>query len=374
MGQNSTASKEKNNTSTPIRWGEFRDQALEKEFYNAEITRNLNYVKFTMLVAGMVYFLFIIPEYFLITDVNDFRAIFINRSVVLVAMFCLYFKVKRDTRYDTLIYWFTALEILISISFIFISNQFPNPDILIQAFGVMIIILVIFLINNRWLFSVFTALFISIGYFVFVAISFTDINISEFLAAMIHIAIVIFLSSISSYSVNYYKRIQYLHNIELVKMAETDALTGIYNKAKFNQEYAQMADNAKARSRDLAVIMFDIDDFKAVNDNFGHLVGDQVLKELTALVRRNINKTDILARWGGEEFVIILPDSQLEEALKVAQRLRMIISEHPFHITGAITCSFGVGSFKHDDTVDTLLHRVDERLYRAKKSGKNRVE
>ncbi|PKM70856.1 MAG: hypothetical protein CVU92_11455 [Firmicutes bacterium HGW-Firmicutes-17] len=167
---------------------------------------------------------------------------------------------------------------------------------------------------------------------------------------------------------------QYLHNIELVKIAETDALTGIYNKAKFNQEYARLADHAKATSLNLAVIMFDIDDFKAINDNFGHLVGDQVLKELTAIVRRNINKTDIFARWGGEEFVIILPNSQLEEAMKVAQRLRMIVSEHQFQTTGQITCSFGVGSFKHDDTLDTLLHRVDERLYRAKKSGKNRVE
>lgn len=366
--------KEKNSLSTPIHLGEFRDKALEKAFYNAEIAKNINYVKFTILVAGIVYFLFIIPEYFLIKNVNDFMAIFINRSVVLAAMFFLYFKVKRDKTYFSLIYWFTASEILISLSFIYISNLFPNPDILIQAFGVMVIILAIFLINNRWLFSIFTSLFIGISYFVFVAVSFTDVNISEFLAAMIHILIVIFLSSVSSYGVNYHKRIQYLHNLELVKMAENDALTGIYNKAKFNQEYARLADRARETSGNFAVVMFDIDDFKAVNDNFGHLVGDQVLKELTAMIRSHINKTDIFARWGGEEFVIILPDIQRAEAVEVAERLRTIVADHPFETTGQITCSFGVASFKNGDDLDMVLHRVDERLYRAKKSGKNRVE
>lgn len=374
MGKNHTVDSKKNNTGTPIFWGEFRDRALEKEFYNAEIARNLNYVTFTILVVALVYFLFIIPEYFLINDGDDFMTIFVIRSMILVAMLCLYFKVKRETRYDSLIYWFTGLEILISMSFIYISNLFPNPNILIQAFGVMIIILAIFLINNRWLFSLFTALFVSVGYFVFVAVSLSDINVSEFLAAMIHIWIVIFLSSISSYSVNYYKRIQYLHNRELVKMAETDALTGIYNKAKFNQEYARLADAARVVAGNLAVIMFDIDDFKAVNDNFGHLVGDQVLKELTTIVRRNLDDTAIFARWGGEEFVIILPDLPLTAALETAQRLRNIVSEHHFESIGPLTCSFGVSAFKNGDTLDAPLHRVDERLYLAKNFGKNRVK
>jgi len=374
MEHHNTVGTKKNNASGPLQWGQFRDKTLEKEFYNAEIARNINYVLFTILIAAIVYFSFIIPEYFLITAADDFRAVFINRSVVLAAMLFLYFKVRRDTRYESLIYWFTGLEILIAMSFIYISNQIPNPNILIQAFGVMIIILAIFLINNRWLFSIFTALFVSIGYFVFVGVSFTEINRSDFLAAIIHIVIVIVLSSISSYSVNYYKRIQYLHTIELIKMAETDALTGIDNKAKFNQEYARLADSVTATARNLAVIMFDIDDFKAINDRFGHLIGDQVLQELTGIVRRNINQSDLFARWGGEEFVIILPDSQREEAMVVARRLQQIIAEHRFETAGQVTCSFGVAAFKNGDNLDTVLHRVDERLYLAKKLGKNRVE
>lgn len=365
--------KEKKHKSSPIHLGEFRDKALEKEFYNAEIKKNLKYVTFTILVAGFVYFLFIIPECFLIKNTNDFTSILINRSVIFALMLFLYFKVKQDKEYFSLIYWFTAYEILISISFIYISNKFTSPDLLIQAFGVMIIILAIFLINNRWLYSIFTSLFLSIGYFAFAAFSYNNVPFSEFSAAIVHILIIIFLSSISSYSINYYKRIQYLNNIELLTMAENDSLTGIYNKAKFNKEYARLADRAKQKNTCMSVVMFDIDDFKSINDHYGHLVGDAILIELTAIVRRNIHQSDIFARWGGEEFVLIFPDMRLHQAIELTERLRKAISEHSFEKNGHVTCSFGVTAFEKDDDLDKVLKGADERLYMAKNSGKNRV-
>lgn len=365
--------KEKNNNSSPIYLGEFRDKALEKEFYNTDITRNLKYVKFTIFIAGIVYFLFIIPEYFLIKDPHDFIAVLINRSVIFALMIFLYFKVKRDKEYYSLIYWFTAYEILISLSFLYIANKIPSPDFLIQAFGLMIIILAIFLINNRWLYSIFTSLFVSISYFVFAACCFTDVSFSEFSAAIVHILIVIALSSISSYSINYYKRIQYLNNIELLKMAENDSLTGIYNKAKFNKEYERLADSATAKNDYFAVVMFDIDNFKGINDRYGHLVGDVILIELTDIIKRNIHQSDIFARWGGEEFVLIFPDMQLHQAIELTRRLRKVIAEHSFEKGEHITCSFGVAAFAKDDDLNKVLQLVDERLYMAKKLGKNRV-
>ena len=101
---------------------------------------------------------------------------------------------------------------------------------------------------------------------------------------------------------------------------------------------------------------------------------DSYQLQLTGIVRRNINQSDLFARWGGEEFVIILLDSQREEAMVVARRLQQIIAEHRFETAGQVTCSFGVAAFKNGDNLDTVLHRVDERLYLAKKLGKNRVE
>ncbi len=365
--------KGKNNSSS-IYLAEFRDKALEKEFYNAEITKNLNYIKFTILIAGSVYFLFIIPEYFLIKDATFFISICINRSVVFVLLMFLYIKVSRDKTHFSLIYWFTAYEILISLSFIYVSNQFPEPDFLIQSFGVMIMVLTIFLINNRWLYSVFTSLFVSIGYFIFATTCFNDVPFAKFSAAVVYILIVIVLSSISSYSINYYKRIQYQNTIELLKMAENDALTGIYNKAKFNLEYARLAEWAEQQNTCLAVVMFDIDDFKEVNDHYGHLAGDMVLTELTKIICKNIFQSDLFARWGGEEFVLIFPDVQLKQAIERTEQLRAIIAENLFGKIGQVTCSFGVAVFEKGDDLEKVLQRSDECLYLAKNLGKNIVK
>jgi diguanylate cyclase (GGDEF)-like protein len=370
-GVNRKMDKEKN--TAPIHFGEFRDKSLEKEFYNAEIKKKLKYIKFVILVVSAVYFSFIIPEYFLIKNSNDFMAVLINRSVIVGLMMLLYFKVARTKEYFPLIYWFTAYEILISLSFLYISNKFSAPDFLIQAFGVMIIILAIFLMNNRWVYSIFASLFISTGFFLFAAFNFTDIPFSQFSAAIVDIAMVIALSSISVYSISYYRRIQYLNIIELLKMAENDALTGIYNKAKFNREYTRLADRVQQNNAYLAVIMFDIDNFKGINDQYGHLAGDAVLTDLADIVSKNIRQSDVFARWGGEEFVLIFPDVQLHQASEMTERLRMSIAEHLFDKCGQVTCSFGVSVFVKDDDLEKVLQRADERLYLAKNSGKNRV-
>ncbi|MBC3888576.1 diguanylate cyclase [Acetobacterium paludosum] len=361
------------NKNALIHLGEFREEALEKKFNDAEIIRNLNYVKFTILIVALVYFIFIIPEYFILKDTNDFISVLICRCIIVALLIILYFKVSRDRKFDSLIYWVTAYEVIISLSFIYISNKFPAPDFMIQSFSVMVMILAIFLINNRWLYSIFTSLFISIGYFVFAALSFEDVSSSEFIAAVFHIMLVVLLSSIASYSINYYKRIQYLNNIELIRMAEHDPLTGIYNKAKFNKEYTGLEDRGKQNNAHLSIVMFDIDNFKEINDQYGHLTGDAVLVDLTGLIGKHIRNSDLFIRWGGEEFVLTFPDTPLLQATEISEKLRGLISDHSFEKIGHLSCSFGVATYREGDDLDSVIRRADERLYLAKRSGKNKV-
>jgi diguanylate cyclase (GGDEF)-like protein len=119
--------------------------------------------------------------------------------------------------------------------------------------------------------------------------------------------------------------------------------------------------------------MFDIDHFKTINDTWGHLVGDQVLIELVRVVSRHVRTADVLARWGGEEFVILLPQSRLDQAQQLAEKLRRLISETPFDPVGRITSSFGVTEYHPPETADAWLDRADRALYRAKTDGRNRV-
>lgn len=161
---------------------------------------------------------------------------------------------------------------------------------------------------------------------------------------------------------------------ELTILSSTDYLTKLNNRKeidsllKLNEEiYINCKD-------DFSVILLDVDDFKMVNDTFGHLVGDDVLINISNILSKFTRKTDSVGRWGGEEFIIICPKTNLEEASKLAENLRDKISKYIFDKVGNKTASFGVVSYKEDDTLTELLSRVDDAMYLAKSKGKNRVE
>ncbi len=124
----------------------------------------------------------------------------------------------------------------------------------------------------------------------------------------------------------------------------------------------------------LALVIFDVDHFKQVNDVHGHQAGDAVLVGISRYVSGQVRTTDLLARWGGEEFVLLAPGSDGATARQAAEKLKALLSETSFGEVGKITCSFGVAEFSAGDTAETLIARADGALYRAKINGRNRVE
>jgi len=158
---------------------------------------------------------------------------------------------------------------------------------------------------------------------------------------------------------------------QLQHMATTDRLTQIYNRLKFDDELKHQIEWAKMTDNKLGLIMFDLDHFKQVNDNHGHDIGDEVLKRTVETVTQYIRKSDTLARWGGEEFMIIMPLTDALELKTITETLRRHI-EHLVHETaGTVSASFGGSVLRPDDTAATLVKRVDAALYQSKQSGRN---
>ncbi len=160
---------------------------------------------------------------------------------------------------------------------------------------------------------------------------------------------------------------------EFETRANYDALTKIYNRRRFLELLTHGIDTAKRLQIDLSIIFFDIDHFKKINDTFGHNTGDDVLRGLSSLIAGAIRRNDIFARWGGEEFLILLESTNLENAAKLAEKLRRTIMEYEFPEVKKVTCSFGVSSYAPDESGETFINRADSALYRAKESGRNRV-
>ena len=152
----------------------------------------------------------------------------------------------------------------------------------------------------------------------------------------------------------------------LEEMAYTDSLTQIYNRQKFLKLLQKERANQKRYNDNLSLIMFDIDHFKNINDTYGHDIGDKVLISLTKLIKKNLRITDIFARWGGEEFMILLPRTNIDNAYKKAQQLRKIVEEYEENGLPKITISLGVTQIKKEDDEHSYYKRVDEALYKAK--------
>lgn len=159
----------------------------------------------------------------------------------------------------------------------------------------------------------------------------------------------------------------------LQHLASTDPLTGVANRRGGEKHIANEVSRAKREKRPLSCILIDIDRFKAVNDTFGHQAGDQLLRDISALLRRTVRAYDILVRWGGEEFLLVLPGVGLELARILADRLRAAVEALDTHGIGPVTISAGAAEFENDYEFASTLRTADRRLYQAKASGRNCV-
>ena len=158
----------------------------------------------------------------------------------------------------------------------------------------------------------------------------------------------------------------------LERLSVTDHLTQIFNRLKFENVLHAEIQRARRHHRTFSLIMFDIDHFKKINDSFGHEAGDNVLRKLTQIISVHIRTIDMFARWGGEEFVILVLETHVEDAKSFAEKLRRDIESTSFY-SGSLTCSFGVTEYCKTDDASTIIKRADEALYEAKSSGRNLV-
>jgi diguanylate cyclase (GGDEF)-like protein len=163
-------------------------------------------------------------------------------------------------------------------------------------------------------------------------------------------------------------------NKALEEMIITDFLTKIFNRQKVEKDINVEVSRYTRYKRPLSIILLDIDKFKSINDTYGHNAGDSVLINLASIIKTNVRKIDLPGRWGGEEFMILCPETDIHGAVTLAENLRQKIEAHTFEIDRKVTSSFGVAQFKEGELAKDFIRRADDALYLAKENGRNRVE
>ncbi|MBU1002739.1 MAG: diguanylate cyclase [Proteobacteria bacterium] len=159
----------------------------------------------------------------------------------------------------------------------------------------------------------------------------------------------------------------------LEEISNTDRLTGLFNRLKLDEVLTYEILQAQRYKKVFSILMLDLDRFKSVNDTHGHQIGDQVLVKTSELLKSNSRRTDTVGRWGGEEFLIILPETHSDKAIFIAEKIRQAFAASDFPVVGNVTCSIGVSTFHEQDSLESIIHRADTAMYCAKREGRNKV-
>ena len=350
---------------------EFRNRETEAEFMEYDKAASLTIVRFLMLLMGFIFAIFAFSDYYYRGEGKAFLISVGLRGTALFITVAAFSAVSSINHYNRALLLVTLTEL--TVFFIYLLNLYnlKSADAALQFMSVMLFILTVFLIPNIWKNCLITGCIILVSYILFCVI-FGDTHESPSLSQRaIYLTICLMSCAIFIYGRENSRRQQFAAEKLLEFMSITDRLTGIYNRGRF--EYVLGLWIKNMRHDPFCLLLFDIDDFKKVNDNFGHMAGDEVLVQTSEMVSTNIRDDDIFARWGGEEFVILFGSTDIEQAAELAERLRKAVESNICGEVGRITVSIGVIQYRRGETITEFVKRVDGKMYEAKQAGKNQV-
>ena len=361
----------KNERFTLNRVCQFHSREVEADFMEYDKTASLNTIRLLMLTLGSVFFLFVFSDYFFYRENPAFVLAVGLRGLGLVITIVASILIGRFKRYQHSLIMLTVTQLLVFSTYLLNMYVLQSDQAYLQFMTVVLYILAVFIIPNVWKNCFIAACVVLLGYLVFRANFVISTEAPSLAIRGIYLCICLFCCAILIFGREKSRRKQFAAERLLEYMSITDSLTGINNRGRF--EYVLGTWIKNMRHNPISLLVFDIDDFKKVNDRYGHTVGDQVLITTTEIISAHIRSEDIFARWGGEEFVVLFSCTGLEKAVELAERLRRMVEINPCAEEKKVTISVGAAEYRKGETITEFVHRADEKMYEAKRAGKNQV-
>jgi diguanylate cyclase (GGDEF)-like protein len=357
------------------RWtGEFRDAALEKEYRRASFFSARAHVRVLVTLLAILLVTVLAAELMFVTAASHHWIGLVLRLLYLSAAVLTVMRVCSLSDFAPLASTVTSFEVLSLIVWLYLSYLSRNAyHPLVLQTGTLSLALLVLLIPNRWLHTVILSAAASLTALLLAPWASDPATRLNLLVFMLFQTGALLAAAMLTRRSDTDHRAQYLRQEKLLRVSLTDPLTGIANRGRFNEALQDWVRCAHQYHVALSLVLFDFDDFKAVNDTYGHLIGDQVILQTVNLVDDAIRRRDIFARWGGEEFTLLFPDTRLEDAVEIVERLRQTVESHKYPRCGQVTASFGVVQYRPGESPEAFMDRADRLLYRAKADGKNCV-
>ena len=352
---------------------EFKDKELEKSFFEKTMKNDMKLLRGLILILAIIYLLFLIPDFLILTNFINFQHTLVIRIINFIFLMLLYFYINRIKDYNVQSYVVSMVQTSTIISyFILTSNYGGSWNYFIKIFDVILFLLVIYILPNKLINKFVISNILKVVFF-YTAYQSIDIETLDFIAGIAYTSIIHLVIFLLSYKIAYHQRLKYLSDMELKYLSEIDNLTGIYNRNKLDIEVGKWIKLKQRYGFDLSIIFLDFDNFKDINDEYGHVEADNILKKSVKKIESVIRETDIFGRWGGDEFVILLPKTNKSESLKLAKRIRLSLYEENEDLSVPVTCSYGLTSVSKEDSLNKLLDRVDSLMYDAKDAGRDKI-
>ena len=347
---------------------------LKSAYYESKFNSSKKFVRALILIVAIFNLGLLIPDLMLVGEASQKMGISIIRAAFSLILIVFFLKISAIKKFKVFYLWLTFCEFFSLAVFLFVFANYENPNILIQAMGMMIVIIVIFLISSKWIQTLVVALTGETGFLV-CALARTDFAAGmEFWVCFVYMVLTLLLCAITAKNTDLHQFREFVAKRELERLSCTDFLTDTVNRFKFVEEAERWMGFCKRQKLPLSLVFIDVDNLKTINDGYGHLTGDFVLSNLAKTIRSKIRDSDILARWGGDEFILLLPNVSQKNAAMMIERIRDDISQKPVIEGMSVTCCFGVAAMKETSSFEGLVNEADGLMYAGKKNGKNNIQ
>ena len=332
-----------------------------------------NYVYVLAIFASVFSVLLIIFDIRSIQDQTVRLIIAMIRYLYAVLLIFVGGWLTRTKSFKTYTIVVSLLELVSICISLYVLAHYGTPSFLIQSMGLIASILVIFLVPNRKEYQLSLSIFAALSFYGFAYWIRIAASMNEILASVVYSLVAIALCTISSYHSEKNQLGEFISKTRLEQLSTTDFLTNTANRFRLEEEADRWMNFCRRQKLPLCLVFVDVDNLKQINDSNGHAAGDSVLVTLSTLMQKQLRNSDTISRWGGDEFVLLLPNVAQMNAVALLERLKASVLKTDFGVGIRVTCSYGVVEMGEESSFSSMLHEADALMYTGKRDGKDKI-
>ena len=321
----------------------------------------------------MANFLFLVCDLLFIPNMADRMLIAILRYAFSILLILMIGVLQKARTFSTYTLELTILEAIAVLIYLLVLWSYENPNFMIQTLGLVFLILIIFIVPNRKEYQLALSIAVAATYFVLTFFCIRNMAKSELIAAIVYALLTITLCYVTAFGSDAFAFQEYIARTRLEQMSSTDFLTNAVTRERLEKEARRWMSFCRRQGLPLCLAFVDVDNLKRINDQHSHAAGDVVLKKIAELMQNQLRNSDTIARWGGDEFVLLLPNVSLQNAVLLLDRVRQAVSQIELGEIGKVSCSFGVAEMGPDSTYQQMLSEADALMCRSKEKGRGKI-